>query len=135
MSYNAATVALLPVLISEAHAGNYAPLAGQARTLLRELPESLSFPMSNSVTCTEDVPYVADAATGGLDATYLGTGIMDGFATDLRPLARRRDRRRLQDARRQRHARAAPVRRVRPDHAARLCRARQEPTACATACT
>ena len=44
MSYSAATVALLPVLISEAHAGNYAPLAGQARTLLRELPESLSFP-------------------------------------------------------------------------------------------
>jgi pimeloyl-ACP methyl ester carboxylesterase len=79
MSYNAATVALLPVLISEAHAGNYAPLAGQARTLLRELPESLSFPMSNSVMCAEDAPYVADTATGGLEATYLGTGIMDGI--------------------------------------------------------
>jgi pimeloyl-ACP methyl ester carboxylesterase len=79
MSYNAATVALLPVLISEAHAGNYAPLAGQARTLLRELPESLSFPMSNSVTCTEDLPYVAAAATGGLDSTYLGTAIMDAL--------------------------------------------------------
>jgi pimeloyl-ACP methyl ester carboxylesterase len=79
MSYSAATVALLPVLISEAHAGNYAPLAGQARTLLRELPESLSFPMSNSVTCTEDVPYVPAAATGGLDFTYLGTAIMDGL--------------------------------------------------------
>jgi pimeloyl-ACP methyl ester carboxylesterase len=79
MSYNAATVALLPVLISEAHAGNYAPLAGQARTLLRELPESLSFPMSNSVMCAEDAPYVADESTGGLEATYLGTGIMDGI--------------------------------------------------------
>jgi pimeloyl-ACP methyl ester carboxylesterase len=80
MSYSAPTVALLPVLISEAHAGNYAPLAGQARTLLRELPESLSFPMSNSVTCTEDVPYVGAAAAGGLDATYLGTAIMDALA-------------------------------------------------------
>jgi pimeloyl-ACP methyl ester carboxylesterase len=79
MSYSAATVALLPVLISEAHAGNYAPLAGQARTLLRELPESLSFPMSNSVMCAEDAPYVTETATGGLDATYLGTGIMDGI--------------------------------------------------------
>jgi len=78
MSYSAATVALLPVLISEAHAGNYAPLAGQARTLLRELPESLSFPMSNSVTCTEDVPY-ADSATGDLASTYLGTAIMDAL--------------------------------------------------------
>lgn len=79
MSYSATTVALLPVLISEAHAGNYAPLAGQARTLLRELPESLSFPMSSSVTCTEDAPYVDAAATGGLDATYLGTMIMDAL--------------------------------------------------------
>jgi pimeloyl-ACP methyl ester carboxylesterase len=78
MSYSAATVALLPVLISEAHAGNYAPLAGQARTLLRELPESLSFTMSNSVTCTEDVPY-ADPATGDLASTYLGTGVMDAL--------------------------------------------------------
>src|SRR5688572_8811538 len=78
MSYSAATVALLPVLISEAHAGNYTPLAGQARTLLRELPESLSFPMSNSVTCTEDVPY-ADAAIGDLASTYLGTAIMDAL--------------------------------------------------------
>jgi pimeloyl-ACP methyl ester carboxylesterase len=78
MSYSATTVALLPVLISEAHAGNYAPLAGQARTLLRELPESLSFPMSNSVTCTEDVPY-ADPATADLASTYLGTAIMDAL--------------------------------------------------------
>ena len=81
MSYSAATVALLPVLISEAHAGHYEPLAGQARTLLRELPESLSFPMSNSVTCTEDVPYVEAGAAGGLDATYLGTAIMDALGT------------------------------------------------------
>ncbi len=79
MSYSAATVSLLPVLISEAHAGNYAPLAGQARTLLRELPESLSFPMSNSVTCTEDVPFVEAGATGGLEATYLGTAILDAL--------------------------------------------------------
>ena len=37
---------------------------GQARTLLRELPESLSFPMSNSVMCTEDVPFVARRGDG-----------------------------------------------------------------------
>jgi pimeloyl-ACP methyl ester carboxylesterase len=79
MTYNTATVALLPVLISEAHAGNYAPLAGQAQTLLRELPESLSFSMSNSVMCAEDAPFVTDTATGGLETTYLGTGIMDGI--------------------------------------------------------
>jgi pimeloyl-ACP methyl ester carboxylesterase len=79
MSYDSATVALLPVLLHEAEIGNYAPLAGQARTLLRDLPESLSFPMSNSVTCTEDVPFVDAAATSGLDDTYLGTAIMDAL--------------------------------------------------------
>jgi pimeloyl-ACP methyl ester carboxylesterase len=79
MSYNAATVALLPVLIDEAHAGNYAPLAGQARTLLRNLPEALSFPMSNSVVCTEDLPFVNAEASAGLGDTYLGTAIVEAL--------------------------------------------------------
>jgi len=79
MSYNGATVALLPVLLSEAYGGNYTPLANQARTLLRDLPESLSFPMSNSVTCTEDVPFIAAEAVAGLDDTYLGTNIVDAL--------------------------------------------------------
>ena len=135
MTYNAATVALLPVLISEAHAGNYAPLAGQAQTLLRELPESLSFSMSNSVMCAEDAPFVTDTATGGLETTYLGTGIMDGIKLICGALARRSRRRRLQNAGRQRHARAALVRRVRSDHSALLCGARARPRACVTACT
>jgi pimeloyl-ACP methyl ester carboxylesterase len=76
MSYSSATVALLPVLLHEAHAGNYTPLASQARSLLRDLPESLSFPMSNSVTCTEDAPFVASDAEAGLENTYLGTLIV-----------------------------------------------------------
>jgi pimeloyl-ACP methyl ester carboxylesterase len=79
MTYNVATVALLPVLITEAHAGNYTPLANQARTLLRNLPESLSFPMSSSVVCTEDLPYVTNEASAGLGATYLGTAIVEGL--------------------------------------------------------
>jgi pimeloyl-ACP methyl ester carboxylesterase len=79
MTYNVATVALLPVLITEAHAGNYTPLANQARTLLRNLPESLSFPMSNSVVCTEDLPYVTPEANAGLGDTYLGTAIVEGL--------------------------------------------------------
>src|SRR5882672_4192056 len=77
MSYNAATVALLPVLLHEAYAGNAAPLARQAGTLLRGLPASLSFPMSNSVVCTEDVPFVRDGEREGLGETYLGTTIVD----------------------------------------------------------
>jgi pimeloyl-ACP methyl ester carboxylesterase len=79
MSYSVATVALLPVLIEEAHGGNYSPLAGQARTLLRDLPESLSFAMSNSVMCTEDFPYASSDSAEGLGDTYLGTTIVEGM--------------------------------------------------------
>ena len=79
MSYSAATVALLPVMLTEAYEGHYAPLANQAKTTLRDLPESLSFPMSNSVTCTEDVPFIDADATKGLAETYLGTAIVDAL--------------------------------------------------------
>jgi pimeloyl-ACP methyl ester carboxylesterase len=79
LSYNAATIALLPALLHEAYAGNYAPLANQASTTLRGLPESLSFPMSNSVICTEDVPFAAAGARDGLGDTYLGTTIVDAL--------------------------------------------------------
>jgi len=77
LSYNAATVALLPALLHEAHAGDYAPLANQMTTTLRRLPESLSFAMSNSVMCTEDVPFAPAGARDGLAETYLGTRIVD----------------------------------------------------------
>jgi pimeloyl-ACP methyl ester carboxylesterase len=46
---------------------------------LRDLPESLSFPMSNSVTCTEDVPFIDADSTKGLSDTYLGTAIVDAL--------------------------------------------------------
>ncbi|MEO8466883.1 MAG: alpha/beta fold hydrolase [Gammaproteobacteria bacterium] len=79
MSYSAATVALLPVLLTEAYNRNYAPLASHAKTTLRDLPESLSFPMSNSVTCTEDVPFIDADSAKDLGDTYLGTAIVDAL--------------------------------------------------------
>jgi pimeloyl-ACP methyl ester carboxylesterase len=79
MSYNGATVALLPVLLHEAYGGNYEPLVRQAGTLLRDLPESLSFAMSNSVLCTEDVPFAPPDSRDALGDTYLGTTIVDSL--------------------------------------------------------
>jgi pimeloyl-ACP methyl ester carboxylesterase len=79
MSYNGATVALLPVLLHEAYAGNYEPLASQTRTVLRGLPEALSFSMSNSVLCTEDVPFIVAGASDNLAGTYLGTSTVDAL--------------------------------------------------------
>jgi pimeloyl-ACP methyl ester carboxylesterase len=77
LSYSGTTVSLLPVLLHEAHAGNFAPLVSQARITLRRLPEAISFPMSNSVLCTEDVPFIAAGDTDGLADLYLGTQIVD----------------------------------------------------------
>jgi pimeloyl-ACP methyl ester carboxylesterase len=76
LSYSSASVALLPAMLHEAHEGNYAPLANQIATTLRRLPESLSFPMSNSVICTEDAPFATAGSRDGLDKTYLGTSIV-----------------------------------------------------------
>jgi pimeloyl-ACP methyl ester carboxylesterase len=66
LSYAPLTTALLPLLVSEAHDGNYAPLTAQAYMFIDELERSISFPMHNSVVCTEDVPFYRDADLAGL---------------------------------------------------------------------
>ncbi len=81
MSYSSPTVALLPLLLSEAHAGNYAPLTAQAYMMIGEIEESISFPMHNSVVCTEDVPFYADSNSPDLTGTYLGSTIIDALVT------------------------------------------------------
>jgi pimeloyl-ACP methyl ester carboxylesterase len=79
MSYSAPTAALLPLTIDEAHEQNYQPLAAQALIIVDGLRDALSFPMHNSVVCTEDVPY-AGAPPAALEETYLGTSIVDALA-------------------------------------------------------
>jgi len=81
MSYAPPTVALLPLLLSEAHAGNYAPLTAQAYMMIGEIEQTISFPMHNSVVCTEDVPFYADSNPPDLTGTYLGSTIIDALAT------------------------------------------------------
>lgn len=78
MSYNTQTAALMPLVFSEAYAGNYEPLVAQAQTILRDLPEALSFPMSNAVLCTEDAPFIPENVPG-LESTFLGTAIVDAL--------------------------------------------------------
>ena len=81
MSYAPLSTALLPLLVSEAHDGNYAPLTAQAYMMIDELEQSISFPMHNSVVCTEDVPFYEDADLLGLEDTYLGNTIIDALMT------------------------------------------------------
>jgi pimeloyl-ACP methyl ester carboxylesterase len=78
MSYAPQTVALLPLLITEAHEGNFAPLTAQAYMMIAALERSLSLPMHNSVVCTEDVPFFS-ASPRGTEATYLGRSIVEAL--------------------------------------------------------
>jgi pimeloyl-ACP methyl ester carboxylesterase len=61
LSYQAETLALLPLLIDAAGHGHYGPLAAQALLVSQQLGGLLSFPMHNSVVCSEDAPYFAEA--------------------------------------------------------------------------
>ena len=79
MSYIPQTTALLPLLLSEAEAGRYAPLAAQAHMIIGEIENAISFPMHNSVVCTEDVAFYTGDESLGLEDTYLGSTIVDAL--------------------------------------------------------
>jgi pimeloyl-ACP methyl ester carboxylesterase len=72
--YNPRTVALLPLLISDAADGNFAPLAAQFHMVVESLSESLSIGMHNAVMCTEDAPFIDwnGVDQGAINASYMG---------------------------------------------------------------
>ncbi len=72
--YNPGTVALLPLLISDAADGNFAPLAAQFHMVAESLSESLSIGMHNAVLCTEDAPFIdwSSVDQGAINASYMG---------------------------------------------------------------
>ncbi len=76
-SYSTLTQALLPLAISEAARGNYAPLMGQSRILSADLSASIENGMQLSVMCTEDAgllqPRPQDADL------LLGNQLIDAF--------------------------------------------------------
>src|SRR5690606_16768192 len=74
LSYHPSTVALMPLLIHEAYAGNYRPLAAQYLMTARSVGEALSIGMHNAVVCTEDAPFFEgeEVTREMLEATYIG---------------------------------------------------------------
>jgi pimeloyl-ACP methyl ester carboxylesterase len=72
--YNPRTVALLPLVISEAADGNFAPLAAQFHMVVTSLSESLNIGMHNAVLCTEDAPFIDwdSLDTAAINASYMG---------------------------------------------------------------
>ncbi|MDA0706413.1 MAG: alpha/beta fold hydrolase [Proteobacteria bacterium] len=81
--YNPGTVALLPLLISDAADGNFAPLAAQFHMVAESLAESLSIGMHNAVLCTEDAPFIdwASVDQSAVNASYMGPVQLEAIRT------------------------------------------------------
>jgi pimeloyl-ACP methyl ester carboxylesterase len=72
-SYSDKTASLLPFLIHEAAQNRLQPLAAQALLVARSLNEQLANGMHNAVVCTEDVPFITEAALNdpAIERSYL----------------------------------------------------------------
>ncbi len=81
LSYHPSSVAVIPVLINEAVAGNFAPLASQFLMVSDSMSDAISIGMHNAVVCTEDAPYFAgeNVSRDALDATYIGPVQLDAL--------------------------------------------------------
>ena len=75
LAYHPASIAMLPLVISEAGDGNYVPLGSQFLMTMTEMADMLSLGMHNAVMCTEDVPFYDESLIDydGLEASYMGT--------------------------------------------------------------
>ncbi len=81
--YNPRTVALLPLVISDAADGNFSPLAAQFNMVVASLTDSLNIGMHNAVMCTEDVPFIAWDLLDeeAINASYMGPLQLEAMKT------------------------------------------------------
>lgn len=79
MPYSTESLALMPLVLSQAHEGNYQPLAAQALLGDETFKQDYAFAMNNSVVCAEDYPFLTAQDLLGQSDTYLG----DMFAQSL----------------------------------------------------
>lgn len=80
-SYSDTTAALLPLIIHEAANGRFELLLAQAELITGNMERALSFPMHNSVICSEDHPFDALETSAAHSDAYLGTSITDAMNT------------------------------------------------------
>lgn len=81
LAYHPNSIALMPLLVHEAGAGNYVPLGSQYMMTMIALLDALSLGMHNAVMCSEDVPFY-DRSTidyDSLAASYMGTFQLDAL--------------------------------------------------------
>lgn len=74
LAYHPNSVAMLPLLISEARKKNYRPLAAQFQMTVTNLSEAIALGMHNAVMCSEDAPFYSPKKTdqAALEASYMG---------------------------------------------------------------
>lgn len=74
LAYHPNSIALLPLLISEAGDGNFVPIASQYQMTVIAMSDALALGMHNAVMCTEDIPFLDAEAIDhdGIAATYMG---------------------------------------------------------------
>lgn len=81
MSYHPNTIALIPLVVSEAANGNYAPLAAQQLMNADAMADALSLGMHNAVVCTEDAPFfdVGEDTRRELERSYIGPVLLEAL--------------------------------------------------------
>ncbi|MDH3746914.1 MAG: alpha/beta hydrolase [Gammaproteobacteria bacterium] len=81
LAYHPNTIAMIPLLISEAADGNYRPLVAQFQMTMLDLSESIALGMHNAVMCTEDAPFYDESRFDkqALIGSYLGSMQVDAL--------------------------------------------------------
>ncbi len=83
LAYQATTIALLPLVISDAASGNYIPLAAQYQLTAADLSDALALGMHNAVMCSEDAPFIGDFDVDhdAIAASYIGPLQLEAIET------------------------------------------------------
>ncbi len=83
LAYHPNSIALIPLLVSEAGDGHFAPLGSQFAMTLHSMMDALALGMHNSVMCTEDIPFYdrEEIDYAALEASYMGRMQVDALMT------------------------------------------------------
>ncbi|MDH5622526.1 MAG: alpha/beta hydrolase, partial [Gammaproteobacteria bacterium] len=81
LAYHPNSIALMPLLVHEAGAGNYVPLGSQFMMTMISMMDALSLGMHNAVMCAEDVPFYDNETIDhdALTASYMGAFQLDAI--------------------------------------------------------
>ena len=77
MPYSTESLALLPLMLTQAKQGQFTMLAAQAIQIEEQFASNYAIGMNNSVLCTEDFPYLTDAEREPRQDTYFAGSMIE----------------------------------------------------------